>query len=124
MAGSDVAKQITAVLQEYSYDVKVRVDAAAEDCAKGLRKDLKANSPSDGGEYTKSWAIKTDKEFTEGSKVYTAHNKRHYHLTHLLEKDHAGPYGKGSVGGTPHIGPAEKKWTGEFVELCEEACEG
>ena len=122
MAEYDLTAKITAALQEYSYDVAKRIDEAAELCSKGLRKDLKADSPSDTGAYAKSWATKTDKEFTEGSKVYTTHNKRHYQLTHLLERPHAGPYGRGIVPGHAHIAPAEKKWSDEFLQLCEEAC--
>lgn len=124
MAEFDLTAKITEALQEYDDQVAEKVDAAAEQCTKGLKKDLKSNSPSDGGDYAKSWAHKTDKEFSKGSKMYTTHNKRHYHLTHLLERTHAGPYGRGEVSGQPHIEPAEKKWTEEFVKLCEEACEG
>lgn len=121
MAEYDITAKITAVLQEYSYDVAVRVDAAAEACSKGLRKDLKADSPNKTGAYAKSWATKTNKEFTEGSKVYTTYNRKHFQLTHLLENGHGGP---APAPPHVHIGPAEKKWTEEFVELCEEACEG
>lgn len=118
MAEYDITAKITAVLQEYSYDAAMRVDAAAEDCSKGLRKDLKSDSPSRTGAYAKSWATKTDKEFFEGSKVYTTYNRKHYQMTHLLEKGHGGP---APAPAYVHIQPAEKKWTDEFVQLCEEA---
>ena len=119
MAEYDITAQITAALQEYSYDVADRVDAAAEACSKGLRKDLKSSSPSRTGAYAKSWATKADREYTEGSKVYTTYNRKHFQLTHLLENGHGGP---APAPAHVHIHPSEKKWTDEFVQLCEEAC--
>lgn len=124
VAEFDLTAKIMTVLTEYDDEVAEKIDAAAEECTKGLKKDLRSGSPSDTGAYAKSWTHRTDNEFSKGSKVHTTYNKRHYQLTHLLERPHAGPYGRGSVPGQPHIEPAEKKWNEQFVKLCEEACEG
>lgn len=121
MAEFDLTAKITAALQEYDDQVAEDIDAAAERCTKGLKKELKGSSPSDTGAYAKSWAHKTDNEFLKGSKVYTTYNRKHYQLTHLLERGHGGP---APAPPHVHIEPAEKKWTEEFVKLCEEACEG
>lgn len=119
MAEFDITAKIMAVLREYEDEVAERVDAAAEACTKGLKKDLKSGSPTDTGAYSKSWASRTDKEFSKGSKVYTTYNRKHFQLTHLLEKGHGGP---APAPAYEHIAPAEKKWNDEFLELCEEAC--
>ena len=124
MAEYDVTAKIVAVLSEYEDRVAEKIDAYAEKCTKGLIKDLRSGSPNDTGAYSKSWTHKTNKDYSRGSKVFTTYNKRHYQLTHLLERPHAGPYGRGSVPGNPHIEPAEKKWNEQFFEFCEEACEG
>lgn len=121
VAEFDLTAKIMTVLMEYDDEVAEKIDAAAEKCTKGLKKDLKSSSPSDTGAYAKSWAHKTDNEFSKGSKVYTTYNRKHYQLTHLLERGHGGP---APAPPHAHIEPAEKKWNEKFVELCEEACEG
>ena len=121
MAEFDLTAEIVAVLNKYDDSVAEKIDAAAERCTKGLKKDLKGSSPADTGAYAKSWSHRTDKEFTKGSKVYTTYNSKHYQLTHLLERGHGGP---APAPPHAHIKPAEKKWNDEFVKLCEEACEG
>lgn len=121
VAEFDLTAKITAALQEYDDQVAEAVDAAADDCAKRLKKDLQNSSPSATGAYAKSWTHRTNKEFSKGSKVYTIYNKNHYQLTHLLEKGHGGP---APAHPHVHIEPAEKKWTEEFLKICEEVCEG
>lgn len=124
MAEYDLAAQIAAELQAYDERVAADIDEAAEKCASGLKKDLKPSSPKLTGDYGKSWAIKSDKSLTKGRSMHTVHNKKHYQLTHLLERPHSGPYGHGIVPGRPHIAPAEKKWTETFEKQCEEAVKG
>lgn len=122
MAEYDLTAQLSRALTEYSEQVDEKVGKAVDVCTKGLRKDLRVTSPKLTGSYAKTWAIKKEKQFTRGRHKATVYNSKNYQRTHLLERDHAGPYGKGIVKGTAHIAPAEKKWTTEFVKLCEEAC--
>lgn len=122
MAEFDITAQIMTHLEQYSFEVKEEIDQAAEDCAKGMVKDLKVGSPRATGKYAKTWTKKADKDYSVGSKTQTVYNSKNYQLTHLLERSHAGPYGHGTVAGRPHIEPAEKKWNEEFENRCEEAC--
>lgn len=123
MAEYDITAQITACLTEYSEAVAAEIDRAADKCAKGLVKDLKEISPKREGKYARSWTRKTTKNYSGGNKSYIVHNQKNYQLTHLLERPHVGPHGS-IVAAHPHIARAEKKWTEQFVSLCEEACEG
>lgn len=122
VADYNITAQIKAHLEQYSFEVKESMDQAAEECAKGMVKDLKADSPKQTGGYAKTWTRKAGKAFNAGEGVQTVFNSKNYQRTHLLEKPHAGPFGKGLVAGQPHIGPAEKKWNEEFQKQCEEAC--
>lgn len=122
MAEYDLTVQLTATLKQYTEQVQDDIDRDAERCAKGAQKDLKSTSPQFTGGYAKNWKVKSEKVYTRGSKQFTVYNDKKYQLTHLLERAHAGPYGKGTVAGHPHIAPVEEKWTEEFVKRCEEAC--
>ena len=122
MAEFDIAGQIMEHLETYTNEVKVEMDRAAEECAKGMVKDLRSSSPKDTGAYAKTWTRKAKKGLSHGETLQTVFNSKNYQRTHLLERTHAGPYGKGLVAGHPHIEPAEKKWNEVFVKRCEEVC--
>lgn len=124
MAEYDITAKIHQVLQNYTSDVREAVDRAVEECTQGLKKDLKSTSPMRTGQYAKSWAHKSVRNYIKGEKTNTVYNAKHYQLTHLLEKPHAGPFGYGLVSAHPHIAAAEKKWNEEFLRRCEEACKG
>ena len=123
MAEYDITAEIRAYLMDYSEAVARKIDEAADKCAKGLVKELKATSPRREGKYAKTWTRKSDKDYTVGNKFHIVHNPKNYQLTHLLERPHAGPRGS-MVPAHPHIARAEKKWTEEFEKRCEEACKG
>lgn len=122
MAEYDLTAQLTKVLTEYDEQVGEKLDKAVDYCTKGLTKDLRLTSPKLTGSYSKTWTRKSQKDFTQGTRRDVVYNSKNYQRTHLLEKTHAGPYGKGSVEGIPHIAPAEKKWDAEFERRCKEAC--
>lgn len=122
MAEYDITAQIMGHLEKYTDEVKAAMDQVAEECAKGMVKDLRSSSPKDTGAYAKTWTRKGNKGLSHGETIQTVYNSRNYQRTHLLEKPHAGPYGKGQVAGHPHIEPAEEKWNKAFVNRCEEAC--
>ena len=122
MAEYDITAQIMGHLEKYTDEVKAEMDQAAEECAKGMVKDLRSSSPKDTGAYAKTWTRKVNKGLSHGETIQTVYNSKNYQRTHLLERTHAGPYGKGQVSGQPHIEPAEEKWNKAFVNRCEEAC--
>ena len=122
MAEYNITAQINQRLEQYSDEVKDDVDRAVDECTKGLKKDLKVTSPKLTGGYAKTWTHKAEKDYTRGGKKNIVYNSKNYQLTHLLEKPHAGPYGRGVVAARPHIAAAEKKWNEEFERRCEEAC--
>lgn len=121
MAEFDITAKITAVLTEYSTEIQQKVNKAADDCGKGLTKEIKKLSPrrKNRGDYAKSWTHKKDMTGPELS--VTVYNAEHYQLTHLLEKGHKGP---SPAKAYPHIAQANEKWQEEFERRCEEAVKG
>lgn len=109
--GSEIVKQISGACS-YASDV---VDAAAEEVSEDIVKELKTISPELSGKYKKSWDYKKI-----GYCSYKVYNKKHYRLTHLLEKAHALRNG-GRSKAIPHIAPTEKKYIGKFRKKVEEA---
>ena len=77
-----------------------------------VKSEVKANAPVRTGQYKKGWAVKKQKE-TANSLELVVHNKKHYQLTHLLEKGHA-KRGGGRVRAFPHIAPAEQAASGNW----------
>lgn len=108
----DLQEEIEKALNEYSKEVFDIVDKNAKKQAEETVKELKKTSPKKTGKYSKSWAKKDEKL----SNVYTnsiVHNKKHYQLTHLLEKGHALRQG-GRAKAYPHIEPSEEKAIKDF----------
>jgi len=123
VAGSDFTTELTEVLKDYTDDAKIAVNKAVEKCGKGLKKDISATAPERTGSYKKNWVCKFSGNGID-VKSATVKNKKHYQLTHLLEKGHKKRGGKGRVKAYVHIAPAAEKWTEEFEQLCKEACKG
>lgn len=96
------------VLQTFNHSVVTSVDEAAKECGRIGADLLKSTSPRKSGKYSRGWGIKQTKSGT----VYI-YNKKHYRLTHLLERGHRtiiknGKYGmKASTRAIPHIASAE-----------------
>lgn len=123
MAGFDLTAEIGKVLGEYTTTVQIAVDNAVEECGKGMRKEISANSPTRTGAYKKGWRCEISQN-GRGNKQAIVKNKTNYQLTHLLEKGHKKRGGKGRVKAYVHIAPAAEKWKGKFEQRCEEACKG
>lgn len=106
------------VLQTFNHSVVTSVDEAAKECGRIGADLLKSTSPSKSGKYSKGWDIKQTKKGT----VYI-YNKKHYRLTHLLERGHktifkTGKYGrKTSTKAIPHIADAETYVQEQFPEI-------
>ena len=115
MANIDkLASQITQALKQYTNTVTEKVDVAAEDVAKIAVDKLKQTSPKKTGAYAKSWTK------TKKGKKQVVHNKKHYRLTHLLEKGHSKVNG-GRVKAKVHIAPVEHQVANDFINRVERA---
>ncbi len=113
--GDVIAKE----LQLYCADTQIMVAGAVDKRADELVKALKADSPKKSGDYAKDWTSKVE---TNNFSYYKRriHNKKHYRLTHLLEKGHALRQG-GRTKAVPHIGPDSERIQAEFVKDVEYA---
>lgn len=117
MANINLANEITRALRRYVDEVDEEVQAAAEEVAGQSVDKLKQTSPKKTGAYAKSWTMK------KKGKGWIVHNKKHYRLTHLLEKGHAKVNG-GRVGAKVHIAPVEHNAINDFIERVERAVDG
>ena len=102
----DLAQAVGLELEDYAEDISRAAKAAVKAVAKETVADVKRRSPVDHGNYKKSWTQSTVAE-TPRSLSVSVHNRKHYRLTHLLEKGHA-KVGGGRTRAQPHIAPAEQ----------------
>ena len=116
--GEGLDRVISEYLNEFTEDVDEALDRAAKDTAKYAAAELKSTSPKKTGEYAKSWGYKKT-----GRDQYTVLNKKHYRLTHLLEKGHAKRGGVGRVKAIVHIAPVDEQVGKLFPEKLREEIE-
>ena len=95
---------------------------AVKNASATVRKEIKANAPSDTGKYAKSWTAKKVRE-TSQTLTMVVHSKNRYQLAHLLEHGHALRNG-GRYDGVVHIAPAEQKGIEQLKEEIEQALKG
>lgn len=107
-----LADEIVNSVQDYTEDVQQAIEKEVRSTARKVKKEVKANSPRDTGEYADGWGYSTSKK--RGKIVITVYNKDKPQLTHLLEKGHVIAGGTGRVKAYPHIGPAERKYIPEL----------
>ena len=117
MASNDISAQIMRTLRLDTDEVKEKVDQAAKEGTEEAANKLQSTSPKRTGKYAASWTAKK-----VGDKWVT-HNKKHYRLTHLLEKSYA-KRGGGRTVPKVHIRPVEQTAIDGFVEKVERAVEG
>jgi hypothetical protein len=101
----EIANSLTA---EYA-GAQDKINLAAEETAKELVANLKAGSPKRTGKYSKGWKV------TRQGNTFTAHNRTHPTMTHLLENGHLNRDGSRTPG-QPHIAPNEQKAAEDFEE--------
>lgn len=100
---------VSAILEDYTEDVRDAVDLAVTDTGKQALKTVRVKSPKKSGEYRKGWTSQKNKDGPLGRKVFvTIYNKKHYQRIHLLEHGHQKPQG-GRVEGVPHVQPTEEE---------------
>ena len=114
---NSLANEITKALRQYTNEVQEEVNEAAEEVASEAADKLKQSSPKRTGRYARGWTK------TKIGDKWVVHNKKHYRLTHLLEKGHAKVNG-GRVGAKVHIAPVEQRAINEFIERVEKAVGG
>ena len=115
----DLAKTVSQVLKEYEGATIETMKKAVDKTSKQAVRDLKASSPKRTGAYSRDWASKKRKNTNEWAYAKTVYNKKHYRLTHLLEKGHRKVNG-GMVAARPHIAKVEQEAVNELYREIKE----
>lgn len=116
---------IDLTLEDFAKGVDGCLAIASEEAGQSAENELHNTSPSQTGNYRKSWTFK-EKEIKKGKSYRTelvVYNEKYYRLTHLLEKSHRiankyGSYGKSTA--QPHIAPAQKNAEAKFEKVFKE----
>ena len=119
ISADELAKTVAGVLEEYRDATFENMKNAIDKAAKQAVDDLKADSPKRTGAYAKDWAAKNDKTANKWGYAKVVYNKKHYRLTHLLEKGHR-KAGGGFVSARPHIAKVEREAIDELVKDIKE----
>lgn len=110
-----LAQEIVKILDDYRDTTVDKMKEAVDKAAKQAVNELKTSSPKRTGAYAKDWAAKKDRKDNKWAYGKVVYNKKHYRLTHLLEKGHRKVNG-GMVAARPHIAKVEEKAINTLVE--------
>ena len=126
-----LAREILKDLNDYSDNVRVKVDEAVGEIARESQKKLRATTGAKGSnvwrKYPTGWTIKSTRR--KGYRKEEVWNAKHYRLTHLLEHGHVVKNGTGRNNGRQktrefkHIGPINDKAQEELEKRIVEAIE-
>ena len=110
-----LAQEIVKILDDYRDTTIDKMKESVDKAAKQAVNELKTSSPKRTGAYAKDWAAKKDRKANKWAYGKVVYNKKHYRLTHLLEKGHRKVNG-GIVAARPHIAKVEEKAINTLVE--------
>ena len=123
-----LADTLREAMEDYAGTITEIVNKQAEDVAKWSAEELKKGGPykERPGKYTRDWDSKIrEKKVSKitGEVTYSVYNKKHYQLTHLLEKGHVKRNGSGRVKAFEHIAPVEKQAEERYTQKLSEEIE-
>lgn len=124
-----LAREILKNLDDYTDNVRVKVDEAVGEIAKESQKKLRATTGAEGSnvwkKYPTGWTTKSTRR--KGYRKEEVWNAKYYRLTHLLENGHVIKNGTGRAYGRTrsftHIGPINDEAQEKLEEKIREAIE-
>lgn len=119
---AEIQKQLDFYSGNMTRAVNEKLEIVAHETAEELKKGGSYKERT--GKYSKDWDYKARKNYTPGifTEEFSVYNKKHYQLTHLLEKGHVSRAGK-RVKAFEHILPAEQIAEMKVIKAVQQAAE-
>lgn len=107
MKPENLEKEVAEILNSYATEVRKEVETSCQEVATECAQQLRENSPTRTGKYAKGWEAKEVSGGQVRQSTWVVWNRKHYRLTHLLERGHALRNG-GRTEAQEHIKPVEE----------------